>query len=306
MKKIPLIIVAGPTASGKTALSIQLAKKLNGEVISADSMQVYRGMDIGTAKVTAEEMDGVVHHLIDAVDPSEPWNVMEFCRRAQTCIQDIVDRGRQPILAGGTGFYIHALAYGAEFEEESDTTIRAVLEQQPPEDLYRQLQAVDPVSAEIIHPNNVKRVVRALEYYQQTGQPISSHNAVLKEKESPYDLTYLVLDWDRATLYERIERRVDIMLEQGLEREVAGLLEQGVQRDWVSMQGLGYKETAAWLSGEITREEGIYLLKRDTRRFAKRQLTWFRREEEAKFLPVLPQETLLERALEIIGRTDSL
>ncbi len=302
MNKIPLIIVAGPTASGKTALSIQLAKVLNGEVISADSMQVYRGMDIGTAKVTAEEMDGVPHHLIDIVDPADPWNVMEFCRRAGECIQDIAGRGCQPIIAGGTGFYIHALAYGAEFEEENDDTIRAALEKQSPKDLYRQLQEVDPVSAEIIHPNNVKRVVRALEYYQQTGQPISSHNAVLKEKPSPYDLTYLVLDWDRAVLYERIERRVDIMLEQGLEREVAGLLQKGVQRDWVSMQGLGYKETAAWLEGDITREEGIYLLKRDTRRFAKRQLTWFRREPEAIFLPVQPQKTLLERALEMIGR----
>ena len=299
-KKPPLLVLAGPTASGKTELSLGLARALDGEIISADSMQVYRGMDIGTAKIREEEKQGVPHHLIDIIDPGEPWNVMEFCRWATACMEEIRGRGRLPMVVGGTGFYIHALAYGAEFEEEEKEDIRAELEHTDPELLYRTLQEKDPAAAAAIHPNNVKRVVRALEYYYQTGRPISRHNEEQRRRESPFRLVYLVLDLDRALLYRRIEDRVDRMLEEGLTVEVQGLLDRGVQPEWTCMQGLGYKEIAAYLTGETTREEAVTLLKRNTRRFAKRQLTWFRREPEAVFLPAEPRETLLDRALKVI------
>ncbi len=300
MKKQPLLIIAGPTASGKTALSVELAKRLNGEIISADSMQVYRGMDIGTAKVTALEMQGVPHHLIDILEPHEEWNVMEFCRLAAEKIDEIASRGKLPILAGGTGFYIHALAYGAEFEEETKSEVRERLEQRSDEDLYSYLQQVDPASCETIHMNNRKRVIRALEYYEQTGNRMSDLNARLKEKEAVYDLCFLVLDLDRAVLYERIDRRVDIMLEQGLVDEVRKLRDAGYHREMVSMKGLGYKEILAYLDGEMSLEEAVYVLKRDTRHFAKRQLTWMRREKDVTFLEREPVETLVERAEKVV------
>lgn len=303
MKKQPLLIIAGPTASGKTALSVELAKRLNGEIISADSMQVYRGMDIGTAKVTPEEMQGVPHHLIDILEPHEEWNVMEFCRLAAEKIDEIASRGRLPILAGGTGFYIHALAYGAEFEEETKSKVREQLEKRSDEDLYAYLQQVDPASCETIHMNNRKRVIRALEYYEQTGNRMSELNARLKEKEAVYDLCFLVLDLDRAVLYERIDRRVDIMLEQGLVDEVRRLRDAGYHREMVSMKGLGYKEILAYLDGEISLEEAVYVLKRDTRHFAKRQLTWMRREKDVTFLEREPVETLVDRAEKVVKET---
>ena len=303
MKKQPLLIIAGPTASGKTALSVELAKRLNGEIISADSMQVYRGMDIGTAKVTVEEMQGVPHHLIDILEPYEEWNVMEFCRLAAEKIDEIVSRGKLPILAGGTGFYIYALAYGAEFEEETKSEVREHLEQRSDEELYAYLQQVDPVSCETIHMNNRKRVIRALEYYEQTGNRMSELNARLKEKEAVYDLCFLVLDLDRTVLYERIDRRVDIMLEQGLVDEVKKLRDAGYHREMVSMKGLGYKEILAYLEGEMSLEEAVYVLKRDTRHFAKRQLTWMRREKDVIFLEREPVETLVERAEKVVKET---
>lgn len=301
MNKQPLLIIAGPTASGKTALSVELAKRLNGEIISADSMQVYRGMDIGTAKVTPDEMQGVPHHLIDIREPYEEWNVMSFCRLAAEKIEAIASRGKLPILAGGTGFYIHALAYGAEFEEETKSEVRERLELRDDGDLYAYLQQVDPASAEAIHPNNRKRVIRALEYYEQTGHRMSELNARLREKEAAYALCFLVLNLDRAKLYERIDSRVDQMLEQGLVEEVRRLQEAGCTRDMVSMKGLGYKEILAYLEGEISLEEAVYVLKRDTRHFAKRQLTWMRREPEAVFLDREPVQTLADRA-EAIAR----
>ena len=283
--KQPLYIIAGPTAAGKSALAVALAKKINGEVISGDSMQVYRGMDIGTAKITPEEMEGVPHHLIDCVEPWEEWNVAKFVELAREAIEDIASRGRVPIVAGGTGFYLHALAYGAEFEpEETASECRRALEARAETEegragLYDQLVAVDPAAAEAIHPNNIKRVIRALEYHLQTGGLISEHNKKLRAKESPYDLHFYVLNMDRARLYERIDRRVDLMIESGLVEEVRGLRAKGCDRSLVSMQGLGYKEIIAYLEGEISLEEAVRVLKRDTRHFAKRQLTWFRREE---------------------------
>lgn len=289
MEKQKVIVIAGPTASGKTALSIALAKALDGEIISADSMQVYRRMDIGTAKVTPEEADGVPHHLIDIIDPEEEWNVMLFQQKAKEAIQDIASRGKLPILCGGTGFYLRALLYDAQFdEEEGQPELRKQLEREMKElgseIMHARLREVDPVSAEKIHHHNEKRVIRALEYYMLHQEPISQYNEEQKQKESPYDLCFLALTMDREKLYQRIDLRVDQMVAQGLVEEVKHLLDDGVSPELVSMQGLGYKEIVPYLRGECTLEEAVYILKRDTRHFAKRQLTWFRAQPEVHWL----------------------
>ena len=282
MKK-PLIVIGGPTACGKTGFSIQLAKKIGGEIISADSMQVYRYMDIGTAKVTLEEADGVPHYLIDELDPDEEYNVMIFQQKAKAYMEEIWAKGKVPILVGGTGFYINALLYDNDFTEtENDTTYREecykLAQEQGPEVLFERLKEVDPAYAEIMHANNVKRVTRALEYHYLTGQKFSEHNAEQKEKESPYDAAVIILNMDREKLYERIELRIDLMMEQGLLEEVKGLLEKGYAPDLVSMQGIGYKEFVPYFNGECTLEGAVTQLKTNTSRFAKRQLTWFRRQ----------------------------
>lgn len=282
--KPPLVVLTGPTAVGKTALSISLAKEINGEIISADSMQVYRQMDIGTAKITPEEMQDVSHHLIDIMDPDEDFNVVKFKELANACIEQIYSRGKIPILVGGTGFYIQAVLKDVSFQQEEETESRKKLEKIAEEKgaqyLHEQLQKVDPESAKVIHENNVRRVIRALEYFEQTGCKISDHNQQEKEKESPYNFAYFVLEQDRKILYERIEKRIDLMMEQGLLDEVKRLYEKGYGRDLVSMQGIGYKEIYAYLDGEYSLEEAEYILKRDTRHFAKRQLTWFKREKD--------------------------
>ncbi len=288
-KKQPLLILTGPTAVGKTDLSIALAKKINGAVISADSMQVYCGMDIGSAKVTPEEMQGVKHYLIDVLDPEDEFHVVRFQEMAKVALKEIYANGQIPIIAGGTGFYIQALLYDIDFtEQEEDTALRehyaALAQEHGNEYLHEMLRRVDPASAEIIHANNVKRTIRALEYFEKTGEPISMHNEQERAKESPYDFRYFVLTDERAHLYERIDRRVDLMLEHGLVDEVKRLQDQGCHKGMVSMQGLGYKEILSWLEGEISYEEAVYLLKRDTRHFAKRQLTWFRRERDVIWL----------------------
>ena len=284
-KKKPLIILTGPTAVGKTALSVKLAKAINGSIISADSMQVYRGMDIGSAKVTKEEMGGIKHYLIDVLEPDEEFHVVRFQQMAKEAMAEIYQEGKIPILTGGTGFYIQSVLYDIDFtSQQEDTAYRERLEQlakeQGNEVLHGMLQEVDPVSAEKIHANNVKRVIRALEFYEKTGTPISEHNEKEAAKESPYVFCYFVLNDDRQRLYERIELRIDQMLEQGLVDEVRKLKEKGYHKEMVSMQGLGYKEILAWLDGEISYEEAVYILKRDTRHFATRQLTWFRREKD--------------------------
>lgn len=288
-KKRPLLILTGPTAVGKTDLSIALAKRINGAVISADSMQVYRGMDIGSAKVTPEEMQGVPHYLIDVLDPGDEFHVVRFQEMAKAALQEIYAKGQIPIIAGGTGFYIQALLYDIDFtDQDEDTALREhyaqLAEEHGNEYLHEMLRQVDPVSAEMIHANNVKRTIRALEYFEKTGEPISKHNEEERAKESPYDFRYFVLTDERAHLYERIDRRVDLMLEAGLVEEVKRLRAQGCHKGMVSMQGLGYKEILSWLDGEIPYEEAVYLLKRDTRHFAKRQLTWFRRERDVIWL----------------------
>lgn len=289
MKKKPLIILTGPTAVGKTALSISLAKAVGGEIISADSMQVYKSMNIGSAKIMPEEMQNVPHYLIDELEPNEEFHVVLFQQLAKKYMQQIWAKGKIPILVGGTGFYIQAVLYDIDFTaNESDESWRQEMERLVLEKgasyLHQMLQKVDPKAADEIHENNVKRVIRALEYYKESGEPISAHNARERKKESPYNAVYFVLNQDRQILYERINRRVDKMLENGLLDEVKCLQQKGYTRDMVSMQGLGYKEILDYLNGTCTFEEAVYRLKRDTRHFAKRQLTWFKRERSIIWL----------------------
>ncbi len=284
-EKTPLLIVAGPTATGKSDSAVELALRMNGEVISADSMQVYRGMDIGSAKVTVEEMRGVPHHLIDCADPSENWNVVRFQKEARRAVQDIASRGRLPILCGGTGFYIQALLYDIDFTQMDENTplrdrLSALAAEKGPEAVHALLLEKDPASAAAIHPNNLKRVIRAIEFMEESGGSIAAHNLQQRERESAYRSVFFVLTMDRARLYERIDRRVDIMMERGLVEEVARLRAMGIQRDSTSMQGIGYKQVYGYLDGEYDLEEAVRLIKRDTRHFAKRQLTWFKREKD--------------------------
>lgn len=289
MNQKPMIILTGPTAVGKSALSVELAKKINGAVISADSMQVYRHMDIGSAKIMPEEMQGITHYMIDELEPDEEFHVVRFTTMAKEYLKEIYAAGKIPIIAGGTGFYIQALLYDIDFtEQQCDEAYRRQLEEQAKEHgagyLHEMLRKVDPASAEAIHANNVKRVIRALEFYHLSGQKISEHNETERQKQSPYNFAYFVLNDERAKLYERIDKRVDAMIEAGLVNEVQKLKDMGCSREMVSMQGLGYKEILAYLDGEYTLEEAVYIIKRETRHFAKRQLTWFKRERDVIWL----------------------
>lgn len=281
----PLIILTGPTAVGKTALSISLAKAVGGEIISADSMQVYRHMDIGSAKIRPEEMQGVPHYLIDEISPKERFDVVRFQQLALSYMDVIYKHGHIPILTGGTGFYIQSVLYGVEFTEHGEDeayrrSMQELADKEGPAALHRRLMEVDPKAAEEIHENNIKRVIRALEFYHATGTPISVHNERERQKESPYRAAYFVLTDDREKIYERIDRRVDAMLEHGLLDEVRALQRMGCTKDMVSMQGLGYQELLQFLLGELPFEEAVRLIKRDSRHFAKRQLTWFQREKD--------------------------
>lgn len=284
-EKKPLIVLTGPTAVGKTNLSIRLAKKIGGEIISADSMQIYKKMNIGTAKISPEEMAGVPHYLVDELDPGEEFNVVAFQQMAKKAMKQIYENGHIPIVVGGTGFYIQALLYDVDFSEhETEEKYRqelvALEQEKGREYLYEMLKQADPEYAAIVHSNNVKRVIRALEYYHETGRKLSEHNAQQRENSSPYQFVYLVLNDEREILYDRIDRRVDQMMEAGLLQEVEALVKEGYERTLVSMQGLGYKEFFDYFDGKCTLEETEDIIKRDTRRFAKRQLTWFRREKE--------------------------
>ena len=288
-EKRPLIILTGPTAVGKTALSIGLAKGIGGEIISADSMQVYRNMDIGTAKISKEEMQGVPHYLIDEFDPQDEFNVVVFQEKCKAYMEEIYAKNKIPIIVGGTGFYIQSVLYDIDFtENEIDNTYRKQLEEfariHGSQALHQELEKVDPESAKAIHANNIKRVIRALEYYQQTGEKISQHNEEQKQKESPYNFLYLVLSLPREILYDRINQRVDIMQKDGLVEEVQKLQESGCRKEMVSMQGLGYKEILEALEGNITLEEAFEKIKLETRHFAKRQFTWFRRERDVTWV----------------------
>lgn len=289
MNKKKLIILTGPTAVGKTSLSIGLAKSAGGEIISADSMQVYRHMDIGSAKIKKEEMQKIPHYLVDILSPREEFNVYLFQKLAKDAMERIYTNGHIPILVGGTGFYIQSVLYDIDFTKNDDDTayreeLERLLEEKGAAYLHERLMEVDEESAKAIHENNVKRVIRALEYFHLTGTPISEHNRQEREKESPYDFRYFVLNDDRKLLYRRIEQRVDKMIEAGLVEEVKKLKEMGCKKEDVSMQGLGYKEILGYLEGELSFEQAVYLIKRDTRHFAKRQLTWFRRERNVIFV----------------------
>lgn len=308
MKK-PLVILTGPTAAGKTKLSVALAEAIGGEIISADSMQVYRRMDIGSAKIRPEEMKGIPHHLIDILEPVEEFNVVRFQTLAKEALKQIYGRNRIPIVAGGTGFYIQALLYDIDFTENKEqpkirSELEAAAREKGAEAIHQMLKEADPKGAEQIHANNVKRVIRALEYYRLTGERISEHNEAQRQKESPYNAAYFVLNDERERLYERIDARVDVMLKEGLLEEVKALKAMGVSRGMVSMQGLGYKEMLSCLEGEISFPEAVRILKRDTRHFAKRQLTWFRRERDVIWLNQpdfeYDQEKILNRILEVL------
>lgn len=283
-KKQRLIILTGPTSVGKTGLSIRLAHKLSGEIISADSMQVYRHMDIGTAKITKEQMKGIRHHLIDILDPTEEYNVSRFKEEAAKAVLQISQRGKQPIIAGGTGFYIQALLYDIDFSDNAQTDYRKELFETASkygnEYLFEMLKKADPGAASYLHANDVKRVTRALEFYKETGMRISEHNEKEHKKGSVYDHLYFVLNMPREMLYKNIDKRVDDMIENGLVDEVRTLKSMGCTEDMVSMKGLGYKEILRYLNGDLSLDEAIYTIKKGTRHFAKRQLTWFRRERD--------------------------
>ena len=292
MKK-PLIIIAGPTASKKTQTAIDCAKKINGEVISADSMQVYKYMDIGTAKVTEKEMDGVRHHLIDVLYPDEDFSVAKFKDMAKEAIDDIVARGKIPILAGGTGFYINALLFDVNFNKEpEDKSYREYLYGLETKILYEMLQQVDKNATENIHENNTKKIIRALEYHHITGEKISDHNKKEAQREMAYDAKFFVLNMDRKLLYDRINLRVDIMVEQGLVKEVEGLLAKGYRQDLISLGGIGYKEIINYINGLTSLDTAIEDIKQNTRHFAKRQLTWFRNKSVGYEIDVLKENAL--------------
>lgn len=289
MSKKPMVILTGPTAVGKTALSINLAKRINGAIISADSMQVYKHMDIGSAKIMPNEMQGIPHYLIDELEPDEEFHVVRFVELAKKYLEEIYEAGKIPIIVGGTGFYIQALLYDIDFtEQECDEAYRQSLlklaNEKGAEALHEMLREVDPESAEAIHANNIKRVIRALEFYHLSGKKISEHNENERKKTSPYEFAYFVLNDERKKLYANIDKRVDIMVERGLVEEVTHLKEMGCHSGMVAMQGLGYKEILDYLDGKSTLEEAIYIIKRETRHFAKRQLTWFRRERDVIWL----------------------
>ncbi|ACX53002.1 tRNA delta(2)-isopentenylpyrophosphate transferase [Ammonifex degensii KC4] len=302
MKKLwPLVVITGPTATGKTAVGIEVALRLGGEIISADSMMVYKGMDIGTAKPSLEERKGVPHHLIDVVEPHEHFSVGAFQALARKLIEEIHSRGKLPLLVGGTALYIRAVIDGYIFTVKADKELRQRLLEEAQEKgtthLHAQLQAIDPQAAAKIHPRDRKRLVRALEIYYQTGKPPSE---VMKKEPPPYDVLMFGLNLAREELYRRIEQRVDAMLAAGLVEEVRRLLEQGVPPQATSMQGLGYKEIAAYLRGEISLERAVYLIKRNTRRFAKRQLTWFRHDPRIRWLDVAQYKGIEDLAEEIV------
>ncbi|MDO4265447.1 MAG: tRNA (adenosine(37)-N6)-dimethylallyltransferase MiaA [Eubacteriales bacterium] len=310
-EKPKLVIIAGPTAVGKTSAAVRLAQKIGGEVVSADSMQVYRGMDIGTAKVTEEEMQGIPHHLIDIIEPEEDYNVVRFQAMAKAAITDIISRGKIPILCGGTGFYIQALLYEIDFTKEEnagDEALRDTLLAEAKEEaarrgdtdggaayLHAQLASVDPEAAAAIPPANMKRVLRALEFYRLHGKKISDHNAEQAERKqnAPYDYRFFVLTDDRKKLYERIDKRVDLMMEAGLLREAEALRARGIPSNATSMQGIGYRELMRYFNSEYTLDEAVSAIKQNSRHYAKRQLTWFRREENVIWIDIGETENVL-------------
>lgn len=295
MTKKEIAIIAGPTATGKSKTGIALAKRLSGEIISADSMQVYRGMDIGSAKVSPDDMMGIPHHLIDIIEPYEDFNVSVFCDRSDKAVGDIRSRGAFPVICGGTGFYIQALLYGIPFSEgETDEELRRRLTDEAGkmgcEAMEERLRLFDPASADVYH-GNLKRIIRAIEYHELTGKLMSDKNKEERSREPVYDAAYFVLTMPRDMLYERIDKRVDLMMEQGLLDEVKTLIDRGVTKEMTSMQGLGYRQIYDHLMGEYDLDCAVCEIKKQTRHFAKRQLTWFRRERDIIWVDVTEYDT---------------
>ena len=288
MKKIPIIVVSGPTASGKTSLAIRLAKEFNAEVISADSMQIYKEMNIGTAKPTKTEMDGIVHHMIDIIEPHENFSVADFVERARNITFDIIARGKNVILAGGTGLYIDSFINDIDFDEEENTAIRdelqKILETEGIEPILDELKRVDKVSYERLHPNNTKRILRAVEFYRLHNMPISEYQENTKKKESRYQSINFVIEHDRAVLRDRIAKRVDIMMDMGLLDEAKMLWKKKDTLSDTAKMAIGYKELFGYFEGENTLEDAIFLLKTRSQQYAKRQMTWFRRNKDIHFL----------------------
>ena len=309
MTKDKLIILAGPTASGKTAVSVDLAKRIGGEIISADSMQIYRGMDIGTAKITADEMQGVKHYLINVSDPKEDFNIVKFQNMVKCSIEEIKKNGHIPILVGGTGFYIQSIIYDINFDKEDDNgSIRKVLEEEydkmGADFMYEKLKKIDSISAENIHKNNKKRIIRAIEYFLINNALISEHNELQRKKTSPYDFRFFVLNPKRDILYDRINKRVDKMVEKGLVDEVKSLIESGLSIDNISMQGIGYKEIVEYLEGNIPLDKAVESIKQNTRHMAKRQVTWFKRERDVIYIDPFEfenNEKIVDYMVEKIG-----
>ena len=305
MEKPCLIALAGATASGKTAAAVRLCQRIGGEIVSCDSMQIYRGMDIGTAKPSEAERGGIPHHMLDIVDPTESYSVSAFRQQAGAVIEDILSRGRKPVLCGGTGLYIDALTRPMAFSEQSDETLREALKAIALEPggkrrLHDMLESVDPESARRLHENDVRRVVRAIEIYRLTGRTMTEQMAIDQTREGDYRVRLFALEWPREVLYARIDRRVDQMMAMGLPEEVARLLEQGVPPDSTAMQALGYKEIAAALMNRCTMDEAVAAVKLGTRHYAKRQLTWLRRDGRARWIPA-EGRTADDIASEIIG-----
>ena len=306
MKKIPLIVVGGPTASGKTALAIELAKALDGEIVSADSMQIYKYMDIGTAKPTTDELKECPHHLIGFREPDCDFSVADYTELAHKTIADITARGKVAIMCGGTGLYINSVVNDVDFGEyENDYELRKSLDELAKKDgagvLLDMLAEFDPVSAKRLHPNNVKRIIRAIEFYKVSGVPISEHQERTKLKESRYDATMFLINHNREVLYDRINRRVDIMISDGLVDEVRSIMNMGYSRDLNSMQGIGYKEMIAYLEGEISLADAIDMIKQNSRRYAKRQLTWIRRDGR---INMLSPDDAVNEALGILKKVE--
>lgn len=301
-----LIAIVGPTAVGKTAVAIELAKHIGGEIVSADSMLIYKGMDIGTAKPTEKERQGIPHHLIDIVEPWESFSVAEYQALAEKAIAGVAARGKWPILAGGTGLYVQSVIDPYDFTEivtqpEFRQEMNLRVEREGSIALHRELAAVDPIAAAKIHPNDPRRIIRALEVFHFTGRPISSYWELHKKLPPKYDLLYIGLTMERSALYRRVERRVDQMIAQGLVEEVKSLLDAGVAPGSTAMQGLGYKEIVQYLQGQVDLETAVYILKRDTRHFAKRQLTWFRRDRRINWLEVAENSPVSEIMAKIVN-----
>lgn len=301
--KQKLVVVAGPTASGKTRLAIEIAKRFNGEIVGADSMQIYKYMNIGTAKPTAEERAEVPHHMIDFLEPDAPYSVAEYTEDAHRVIAEIASRGKLPVMCGGTGLYINSVVDDVTFGDfETDYALREELqkiaETEGTQKLLDMLAEFDPESAQRLHPNNMRRIIRAIEFYKVTGTTISAHQKMTKERESRYEPIMLSIAWDRQELYERINKRVDIMLEEGLFDEVRDMTERGYTKQLNSMQGIGYKEVMDCMNGLMTYEEAVELIKQSSRRYAKRQLTWFRRDARINWVSA---ENAVEEAIKLVA-----